>query len=171
MGMALFYVTVFLFFSGCRDGRFCCVFGGVLGKVRVLMWCFAGEFVVNRVISVGRRHHVAWRLKTCHSFEIYFHVGCGKESGRATLGIVRRRIERGFAFDADLRFAADKVGDGFARQRKDVAMHEWMIGVGFIAILMTPCFIAMRHGAEDADDTRDDQESAGLPSARSLKLL
>jgi hypothetical protein len=50
-------------------------------------------------------------------------------------------------------------------------MHEWMMGVGFIAILMTPCFIAMRPGADDVDDTRDGQESAGLPSARRLKLL
>jgi hypothetical protein len=47
-----------------------------------------------------------------------------------------------------------------------VAMHEWMIGVGFIAILMTPCFIAMRPGAEDVDDRADDQETA-----RRLKLL
>jgi hypothetical protein len=50
-------------------------------------------------------------------------------------------------------------------------MHEWMMGVGFIAILMTPCFIAMRPGADDVDDNHDDQETAGLASARRLKLL
>jgi hypothetical protein len=50
-------------------------------------------------------------------------------------------------------------------------MHEWMMGVGFIAILMTPCLIAMRPGADDENDKADDQESAGLPSARRLKLL
>jgi hypothetical protein len=31
-------------------------------------------------------------------------------------------------------------------------MHEWMMGVGFIALLMTPCFLAMRTGVEDSDD-------------------
>ena len=49
-------------------------------------------------------------------------------------------------------------------------MHEWMMGVGFIAILMTPCFVVMRPGADD-DDTRDDQETPGLASAKRLKLL
>jgi hypothetical protein len=52
-----------------------------------------------------------------------------------------------------------------------VAMHEWMMGVGFIAILITPCLIAMRPGVEDADDEREDQETAGVRSARRLKLL
>ena len=54
---------------------------------------------------------------------------------------------------------------------EDVAMHEWMIGVGFIALLMTPCFIAMRMGVEDAEDTIEDQEASGVRSARRLKLL
>jgi hypothetical protein len=31
-------------------------------------------------------------------------------------------------------------------------MHEWMIGVGFVVLLMTPCFIAMRTGAEHSDE-------------------
>ena len=52
-----------------------------------------------------------------------------------------------------------------------VAMHEWMIGVGFVALLMTPCCIAMRPGADDADDEADGQETAGARSARRLKLL
>ena len=50
-------------------------------------------------------------------------------------------------------------------------MQEWMMGVGFIAILMTPCLIAMRPGADDADGMGRDQETADLPSARRLKLL
>jgi hypothetical protein len=51
-------------------------------------------------------------------------------------------------------------------------MHEWVMGVGFIAILMTPCFIAMRPGREDADEKApDDQEAARVDSARRLKLL
>jgi hypothetical protein len=31
-------------------------------------------------------------------------------------------------------------------------MHEWMIGVGFVVLLMAPCFIAMRMGVEDSDE-------------------
>ena len=50
-------------------------------------------------------------------------------------------------------------------------MHEWMMGVGFVALLMTPCFIAMRTGVEDAEDAIEDQETAGARSARRLKLL
>jgi hypothetical protein len=152
-------------------GGFAVFLEGVLGKVRVLVWCFAGEFVVNRVINVDRRHHVAWRLKTCHSFEIYFHVGCGKESGNH-FGNIPPKDRESFRFLTLISgFVVDRVGDGFARQREDVVMPEWMMGVGFIAILMTPCLIAMRPGADDAEDKHDDQESAGLPSARRLKLL
>jgi hypothetical protein len=50
-------------------------------------------------------------------------------------------------------------------------MQEWMMGVGFIALLMTPCFIAMRTGAEDVEDKTDDQGTARSPSASRLKLL
>jgi hypothetical protein len=50
-------------------------------------------------------------------------------------------------------------------------MHEWMMGVGFIALLMTPCLIAMRQSAEEIDDNAGDQETESLPSARRLKLL
>jgi hypothetical protein len=31
-------------------------------------------------------------------------------------------------------------------------MHEWMLGVGFIALVIAPCLIAMRTGIENADD-------------------
>ena len=50
-------------------------------------------------------------------------------------------------------------------------MREWMMGVGFIAILMTPCLIAMRPGADRGEETDMDQEGDGDPSARRLKLL
>ena len=49
-------------------------------------------------------------------------------------------------------------------------MHAWMMGVGFVAILMTPCLIAMRPGTEEANERVDDQK-AGTDSARRLKLL
>ena len=50
-------------------------------------------------------------------------------------------------------------------------MREWMMGVGFIAILMTPCLIAMRPGADRGEERADDQEGDGDRSARRLKLL
>jgi hypothetical protein len=60
MGMGLFYVTVFGFFScvvgrdGFRDFR---VFlRGVLEKGHVWMWCFDGEIVVGCVADVDAKH-------------------------------------------------------------------------------------------------------------------
>lgn len=50
-------------------------------------------------------------------------------------------------------------------------MREWMMGLGFIAILMTPCFIAMRPGADRDDEREKDQEADGDRSAKRLKLL
>jgi hypothetical protein len=31
-------------------------------------------------------------------------------------------------------------------------MHDWMMGVGFVVLLMTPCLIAMRAGVEHSDE-------------------
>jgi hypothetical protein len=42
------------------------------------------------------------------------------------------------------------VGDGF--EESVTAVHVWMMGVGFIVVFMTPCFIAMHMGKEDTDD-------------------
>jgi hypothetical protein len=56
-------------------------------------------------------------------------------------------------------------------EERKLHMHEWMMGVGFIALLMTPCLIAMRQSAEEIDDNAGDQETESLPSARRLKLL
>jgi hypothetical protein len=53
-------------------------FEGGLEKAAFLMWCFCGESMVDCVAIVERRHHVAKRLKTCHEFEVYFCVRCGK---------------------------------------------------------------------------------------------
>jgi hypothetical protein len=35
---------------------------------------------------------------------------------------------------------------------RNTAMHERMMGVGFNAILIAPCLIAMRHGVEHTDE-------------------
>ncbi len=50
-------------------------------------------------------------------------------------------------------------------------MHEWMIGVGCIAVLMTPCLIAMRPSADNTEEKSKDQEASDFPSERRLKLL
>jgi hypothetical protein len=82
MGMGLFYVTVFAIFflreGWPRIGGFAVFLRGVMGKGVFLVWCFAGELVVNCAFIVDRRRPVAWRLKTCHDFEFYFQVCCGK---------------------------------------------------------------------------------------------
>jgi hypothetical protein len=41
-------------------------------------------------------------------------------------------------------------------------MHDWMIGVGFIALLMTPCFIAMRTGVERCDEQQEGNGDSSL---------
>jgi hypothetical protein len=33
-----------------------------------------------------------------------------------------------------------------------IAVHVWMMGVGFIALFMTPLFIAVHTGNEDSDE-------------------
>jgi hypothetical protein len=105
MGMGLFYVTVFAFFfrggGGTGTAGFAVFLRGVMGKGAFLVWCFAGELVVNCAFIVERRHRGAWRLKTCHDFEIYFQVCCGK---RPLLGIVQEGTERFFSIRwVDLR--------------------------------------------------------------------
>jgi hypothetical protein len=82
MGMRLFYVTVFVFFfrsgGGVAIRGFAVFLRGVLGKTAFFMWCFCGESMVDCVVMVERRHHVAEGLKTCHKFEVYFRVRRGK---------------------------------------------------------------------------------------------
>jgi hypothetical protein len=37
-------------------------------------------------------------------------------------------------------------------RRKVIVVHVWMIGVGFIVLFMTPFFMAVQAGDEDAED-------------------
>jgi len=37
-------------------------------------------------------------------------------------------------------------------EERTIAVHVWMVGVGFIVLFMTPFFIAVHAGNEDADD-------------------
>jgi hypothetical protein len=69
-----------------------------MGKGVFLVWCFAGEFVVDCAFIVDRRQHVARRLKTCHDFEFYFQICCGKALNGAALGIVQEGTEQFFRF-------------------------------------------------------------------------
>jgi hypothetical protein len=51
---------------------------------------------------------------------------------------------------ADPRAALAIVGDGF--EERVIVVHVWMMGVGFIVLFMTPFFIAVHTGDDDADD-------------------
>jgi hypothetical protein len=90
MGMRLFYVTAFVIFFWERGrtagGSFAVFLRGVLGKAAFFMWCFCGESMVDCVVIVERRHHVAERLKTCHEFEVYFGSGVEKQRWRFRFG-------------------------------------------------------------------------------------
>jgi hypothetical protein len=55
-------------------GFFLWFFEGVLEKVGVLRWYFDGQNVVACGEIVDRRKSSILRLKTCHSFEIFFGV-------------------------------------------------------------------------------------------------
>jgi hypothetical protein len=37
-------------------------------------------------------------------------------------------------------------------EERIIAVHVWMMGVGFIVLFMTPFFVAMHTGDEDADE-------------------
>jgi hypothetical protein len=76
--MSLFFVIFFWERGRAAVGDFAVFLRGVLGRVAFFMWCFCGEGMVDCVVIVERRHHVAERLKTCNQFEVYFRVGCGK---------------------------------------------------------------------------------------------
>ena len=67
------------------------------------------------------------------------------------LGTVHQRIQRPAILCADPRAVLAIVGEGFEEERT-IAVHAWMMGVGFIVLFMTPCFIAMRMGNKDADE-------------------
>ena len=109
--------------------------------------------MVDCVVIVERRHHVATRLKTCHEFEVYFRVRCGKAAKAIlVLGTVHQRTQGGPILCTDPRAVLVIVGDSSKIEERRIAVHVWMMGVGFIVLFMTPCFIAMQMEKEDADD-------------------
>jgi hypothetical protein len=117
------------------------------------MWCFCGESMVDCVVIVERRHHVATRLKTCHEFEVYFRVRCGKAAEAIpSLGMVHQRTQRESILCADPGAVLAIVKMVSTIEERTIAVHVWMVGVGFIVLLMAPFFIAMHSGNEDVDD-------------------
>jgi len=107
------------FFSDGQIEVFAVFLMGVLGKVGFWLWFFCGEFVVECVFIVDRRHQVAWSLKTCHGFEIYFRVRCGNGEGDPILGTDTPKV--GSGLDSLRRFpdCLVIVGDGFEDLRED----------------------------------------------------
>jgi hypothetical protein len=59
----------FRFFLFCGGHAFLL---GVLAKMRVLLWCFCGEFVVFRVVIVVVKQPLIWGRKMRHEFQVYF---------------------------------------------------------------------------------------------------
>lgn len=76
----------FCFFSraglAAEMGGFAMFFRGGFWKKRILVWCFDGEVVVDCVVIVDRRCHVAWRLKICHFLRFIFTFDVEKERRR-----------------------------------------------------------------------------------------
>jgi hypothetical protein len=109
--------------------------------------------MVDCVVIVERGHHVSDGLKTCHEFEVYFRVGCGKAAMAIPfLGTVHQGTQGSPILCAGPRVVLAIVGDSSKIEERTIAVHVWMMGVGFIVVFMTPCFIAMQMGNEDADD-------------------
>jgi hypothetical protein len=116
------------------------------------MWRFAGGLVVVGVVLVGRRDHVRWNPRNFLLFEIYFRVCCGKTARADPLWERCTRVpNKTSILSMKLQSTAAIVGDGFDREG-EFYMHDWMIGLGFIVILIAPCVIAMRTGVEHTDD-------------------
>ena len=72
--------------------------------------------------------------------------------GDSVLGTVHQRTQGSPILCAGPRVVLAIVGDSSKNEERTIAVHVWMMGVGFIALLMTPCFIAMRTGVEQADE-------------------
>ena len=118
------------------------------------MWCFGGEIVVECVAIVVGRQSFVWWLKTCQLFEIYFWILRGRHEEECRFGNGAPRYQTTLhsltrVVDGS-RYSQRQSGTVWGRG--DAAVHEWMIGVGFVVLLMTPCFLAMRAGMEDSDD-------------------
>jgi hypothetical protein len=69
------------FFSDGRIDGFAVFLMGVLGKVGFWLWFFCGEFVVECVVIVDRRHHVARSLK--HATDLSFIFASNVETAKA----------------------------------------------------------------------------------------
>ena len=72
--------------------------------------------------------------------------------GDSVLGTVHQRTQGAPILCVNPRAVLAIVGDGLKIEERLIAVHVWMIGVGFIVLFITPCFIAMQMGNEDADD-------------------
>jgi hypothetical protein len=72
--------------------------------------------------------------------------------GDSFLGTVHQRKQGAPILCADRSAVLVIVGDSSKIEESMIAVHVWMMGVGFIVLFMTPCFIAMGMGKDDADD-------------------
>jgi hypothetical protein len=70
----------------------------------------------------------------------------------SVLGTVHQRTQGTPILCADPGSVLVIVGDSSKIEERTIAVHVWMMGVGFIVLFMTPFFIAVQTGKEDADD-------------------
>jgi hypothetical protein len=72
--------------------------------------------------------------------------------GDSVLGMWHQRTQGSPILWADPRAVLVIVGDSSKIEERVIAVHVWMMGVGFIVLFMTPFFIAVQMEKEDADD-------------------
>jgi len=70
--------------------------------------------------------------------------------GDSVLGMVHQRTQEASLLCADPGAVLAIVGDGF--EERVIVVHVWMMGVGFIVLVMTPFFIAVHTGDEHSDE-------------------
>ena len=68
------------------------------------------------------------------------------------MGMVHQRTQGSPILCACPRVGLAIVGDSSKNEERMIAVHVWMMSVGFIVLFMTPCFIAMQMEKEDADE-------------------
>jgi hypothetical protein len=72
--------------------------------------------------------------------------------GDSVLGTVHQGTQTASILCADPRAVLAIVGDSSKIEERMIAVHVWMMGVGFIVLFMTPFFIAMQTGNEHSDE-------------------
>jgi hypothetical protein len=94
-----------------------------------------------------------WRAKNAPLFLDLFSSSVWKKHERFILVLMYHEYREALDFLRRSPSQSPYIQSRLSRWTRGLLpMHEWMIGVGFVALLMTPCLIAMRTGVEDSDE-------------------